>query len=409
MHVAYLIYDEVGLSLLPSQLLPLARQVKRSGGQFELVGFASWRDLIRPGWVESQRQRWRDPITGDTVRLHLLPKLGTTLDAWQWRFFFANEISPYTVIHARGPVAAHLALSARRTGEKSIPLIFDARGATPQEWELSEGYGKRRYGTWVKRLVDMERNALSRANAAIFVTQELLQLMREQYGAIPVRSSIVPCCFDFEAQGTASTGTLPREFETRLEQFTAKRLVLLYSGSVAAWQRLDAVAKLYAGLKQRLPQAALLVLTPHTDQFTATAQAAKLSSNDYLAIDLPPQNMGTAYRFAHAGLLLRDANVVNRVAFPVKFAEYLANGLPVVLTRAIPTCASLIEREKLGIVLNDLEDGTLKQAAESVATLCQRDDFEALRRRCREVAGRTVAFSAYADRLMSLYQMEQSS
>jgi glycosyltransferase involved in cell wall biosynthesis len=50
------------------------------------------------------------------------------------------------------------------------------------------------------------------------------------------------------------------------------------------------------------------------------------------------------------GLLLRDPHPVNRVASPVKFAEYLAAGLPVLVSPGVGDAAAIVERERVGFV-----------------------------------------------------------
>lgn len=54
---------------------------------------------------------------------------------------------------------------------------------------------------------------------------------------------------------------------------------------------------------------------------------------------------------AHAGLLLRREDPVNQVASPTKFGEYLAAGLPVLLTEGIGDFSALVEDEGLGMIV----------------------------------------------------------
>jgi glycosyltransferase involved in cell wall biosynthesis len=55
------------------------------------------------------------------------------------------------------------------------------------------------------------------------------------------------------------------------------------------------------------------------------------------------------------GLLLREPSVTNQVAAPVKFAEYLACGLPVICSDCIGDYPNFIREHNAGIVINEGE------------------------------------------------------
>ena len=69
---------------------------------------------------------------------------------------------------------------------------------------------------------------------------------------------------------------------------------------------------------------------------------------------------------------------------PTKLAEYLACGLPVVATHQIGDTKSILEKDRTGVVIQDLSRRAYEQACESLAGLLQ--EREALSRRCRDSA-----------------------
>jgi glycosyltransferase involved in cell wall biosynthesis len=85
---------------------------------------------------------------------------------------------------------------------------------------------------------------------------------------------------------------------------------------------------------------------------------------DGVVASLPAPAAAAALRAFDAGFLLRRRHPVNAVACPVKFAEYLHAGLPVVGTDGIGDVSETIRREGLGIVLGEPED---PEAARRVA------------------------------------------
>lgn len=96
---------------------------------------------------------------------------------------------------------------------------------------------------------------------------------------------------------------------------------------------------------------------------------------------------------ADLGLLLRERNSVNRVASPVKFAEYLACGVPVLVSPGVGDCPDIVRRERVGYIL-DASVRLARMASEIVA------DLSTLRIRCREVIAR--CFNGY--RYLNLYK-----
>ncbi|HRN37811.1 MAG TPA: hypothetical protein PLL18_12975, partial [Flavobacteriales bacterium] len=52
-------------------------------------------------------------------------------------------------------------------------------------------------------------------------------------------------------------------------------------------------------------------------------------------------------------LLIREDAITNRVASPTKFAEYLACGLPVVISPYIGDFSGEVDRERLGTVYSE--------------------------------------------------------
>jgi glycosyltransferase involved in cell wall biosynthesis len=67
------------------------------------------------------------------------------------------------------------------------------------------------------------------------------------------------------------------------------------------------------------------------------------------------------------GLLPRRPSLVNQVASPVKFAEYLAAGLPVLTNQGVGDYSELVHREGIGVALSATCTGLDATAGELVA------------------------------------------
>jgi glycosyltransferase involved in cell wall biosynthesis len=83
--------------------------------------------------------------------------------------------------------------------------------------------------------------------------------------------------------------------------------------------------------------------------------------------------------------LVREENLVNSVSSPTKFPEYLACGLPVVISPGVGDCTEIVERMGLGVVVStaDIEAGAEKVASFIESSRAAREE---LRQKCRKAA-----------------------
>lgn len=72
---------------------------------------------------------------------------------------------------------------------------------------------------------------------------------------------------------------------------------------------------------------------------------------------VPQAHVASILAAADAGFLLREANEVNRVAMPVKVGEYLAGGVPLIVSRMSEELDKLVRAYDAGIVVSWFELG----------------------------------------------------
>jgi len=62
---------------------------------------------------------------------------------------------------------------------------------------------------------------------------------------------------------------------------------------------------------------------------------------------------------ADIAIIWRDKTIVNKVACPVKFTEYLCSGLPVIANDSVDSISELIKNRKVGILINNMSEITV--------------------------------------------------
>lgn len=254
------------------------------------------------------------------------------------------------VFHCRGERAAAWAVSLGQHLRTS-GIVLDVRGAWPEEMLFARGYENRdladeatrhSYDDAYARL----KAALASAGAVLTVSPGLVNWLRTN-GVASDDITYVPCCV---RRSTYSQGI--RE-SMRRELGVADKLVLAYAGTIAPYQHVEDGLLSFFRLAQRCdPGVHFLCLTSDVSQMRKHLYEAQID-NDRVIVRCVPQGDVAAYlAAADAGLILRAPSRLNTFSQPTKLAEYLAAGLPVVVSRGTGTVAELIERERAGIAID---------------------------------------------------------
>jgi glycosyltransferase involved in cell wall biosynthesis len=156
----------------------------------------------------------------------------------------------------------------------------------------------------------------------------------------------------------------------------------------------DELSKLMNALAERDPNGRFMVLTG--DLETADRHFGSLRDRGLCRISKVPFDQVPAHlAAADAALLLRRRHPVNRVACPVKFAEYWCSGLPVVVTPEIGDISQLVEETGFGVVV-DLNHAAGANASRILEANLGSLDRQKIRQRGIDNFGRKAYLSTYS-------------
>jgi glycosyltransferase involved in cell wall biosynthesis len=277
------------------------------------------------------------------------------------------------VVHARGQ-ATELALRLKRW-YAGFRVVADIRGDAIAEYLYqAEQGGRSSESDDVRRAVAglqaAERRFVREADSVQCVSDALRRRLEESAGVAPGKVRVVPCLAD-ERRFLFDQGERDRR---RQELGVGDRPVLVYSGSLLAWQNGAAMLKLFRALKGELPALHLLLLTPDRQAAAELLRREGLREGERITLrSARHDEVGSYLCAADVGLLLRDPHPLNRVASPTKFAEYALCGLPALASSGIGDLDELIRAHGLGAVLESPYDqaeaqrGLLKLVAAATA------------------------------------------
>ena len=303
------------------------------------------------------------------------------------------------VIHARGSEATIQALSFREKTRLSVSVVFDCRGDGPAEAVASAGGDPKSVESCSDALRRLHAEAMDReakactADAIICVSNVLASRLIERHGVPRSKIVVVPCCVDSErfVNGT-------RE-ESRRKFGVTDRFVVVYLGSLEWYQQPHECLRIFKLIKSVRKDAHFLALTTHPERMKAVINSVGLEEGDYTSMSLPAAEVPLALKAGDVGLLLRARHPVNEVASPVKFAEYLAAGLPVILTPGIGDYSEMLVQRNLGIRLHsELNERESISCLASVLSVSA-ELAVARRRACTEFAMSELTWQSALNRL----------
>jgi glycosyltransferase involved in cell wall biosynthesis len=259
------------------------------------------------------------------------------------------------IVHVRSYVPALIALAARRvTGGK---LLFDMRGFWADE--RVEG-GLWRPGGMLYRIAKRcERKFLAETDAIVTLTQASVPQIRAWTEGRDVPIEVIPTCVD------------PERFANRPERPGGPHAVWI--GSIGTWYRFDLAA--------RVAHALAMPLTVVTRQ----SELAHRLLNGYPASvrSVAPEDMPGELFAGDVGLCLIASSFSKTASAPTRFAEYLAAGIPVIVTPGVGDLEGIVEDQGIGVVLQGEDDGSMALAGQQIRALAADD---AVRERCRRIA-----------------------
>jgi glycosyltransferase involved in cell wall biosynthesis len=296
------------------------------------------------------------------------------------------------VVHAHGARATRTAL--RAAGGLSISVVADVHGDRAAETRLERGVAD----DLATAPDPDEVGPITDANGVVYASEALSKRFPVAAGRPFV---VVPCLVADDRIPSDERAEAERVERRRSWGLAGDEWVAAYAGSIAPWQEIPRLASIVRHLVERVPQFRLLMVTPSKGEADAAFRRAGIPRGRVLVVSPSASDVVGQLVGADAAILLRRPAVANAVAFPTKFAEYVAAGLEVVVSDAAAEVARIVsESPGLGHVLGWEKDDATWAArlagASRPASLSERSGR-------RAVARSRLALSRGVEAYQSLY------
>jgi glycosyltransferase involved in cell wall biosynthesis len=254
------------------------------------------------------------------------------------------------IFHCRGENAVEWAAALTRYFPQT-GIVADIRGAWPEEALHALGYDGpdnapatevRRYHVHLSRL----QAALACAGSVVTVSAGMVEWLK-QLGVRRDRLSYVPCGVSAVRYGES----VRKDVRARLG-FDGK-VVYAYAGILASYHSISAgLVRFFREVAQRHDEAHLLALTSDPSRLSGLLCEAGVPPQRTTVLHAAHSEVSRLLVGADCGLILMRPCRLAPTWQPIKFAEYLASGLPVVVSQGVGRVDAIVERSGAGVVVD---------------------------------------------------------
>lgn len=261
-----------------------------------------------------------------------------TVKLWKWNsitlLFITLYFKPKTIV-GRSVYATNIAFKVQCICKK-IKVVYDGRGAIAAEVaEYNVGNGSIN----TQSIARLEEYAVLNANYRLAVSNALVNYWKTTYNYRATNHVVIPCTINNLFLATDDT------------QPTNSAIRVVYAGSLAGWQSVDLASKLVINILHNNPTANIIFLC---DEHEVIKQLQLQFGIRVTQQKVPHNQVPQLLQQADYGLLFREQSITNKVASPVKFGEYLACGLQVLISNNIGDCSAQVMANNLGSVVSSI-------------------------------------------------------
>ena len=263
-----------------------------------------------------------------------------------WFSFFYMRVSEllkivntYNIktIHARSLFPGIIALILQLFS--NLKIIYDNRGVYIEE-EILKGHWKRNSAR-ILFFSLAESSLIKRADNIIVVSNKFKSYILQKYGISERKVTVIPNRTDLHLIGKSDLVRLNDPVN------------LIYSGSGAIWQEIDELKIVFNVAKKIFGNVVINILSYDIELMKSVLANEPDLESSVNFMTAKSSEVFSCLIKNNLGLLIRENNIINNVAAPLKFAEYLSAGLPVLVSEGVGDTADLIDEFKVGVVIKN--------------------------------------------------------
>lgn len=331
--IFYLTYNDLPSGIYSSQVIDVVNFLnKKFDTKVKLIALISIRGFLK------NRKKIKTEIP-ESIILPMFPGV----HRWKKNMFLLNLLcfikKPEKII-GRSVIATQLALKLKGKG-KTQKVFYDGRGAITAEWKE---YNVVINPQLKNEIFELEKNAIHLSDYRIAVSEQLVLHWKNEFDYCSNSHVIIPCTLNKVYEKLVVTEEVILNARKTLG-IKNNEIVFVYSGSIAGWQSFEL---LYQFLKPILNTQNHIKVLFLSDKDANIEKLQNEFKDKIICRKVMPNEVPNLLVAADYGLLIREQTITNKVASPVKFAEYLACGLKVIISEELGDYSGFIKKNKCG-------------------------------------------------------------
>ncbi len=374
MRVLYISYDGMTDPLGQSQVIPYLAELSKAGIEFHVLSaekqkaFQSGKNTIA-SLLEKHNIHWhpvtytkKPPVISTMQDIRELKRMAGTLHK---RYHF-------NLCHCRSYIAAFAGVLLKK--KHGVPFLFDMRGFYPDErvdgglWNRNNPLYNMVYAYFKKQ----ENTFFREADHIISLTETGKEILcKRQNNDLTSKSiTVIPCCTDITHFNPDKLDAGQIDAFRKETGIAENDYVLSYLGSLGTWYMTDEMLDFYGVLLERKPDAKFLIITKDDPApLVKLAKEKNLPVHQLLFRPAERTELPALISLSTASVFFIKPVFSKKASSPTKLAEILAMGIPVICNAGVGDIDRIVEKHNTGLVLNELNDETSREAVERMDDL----------------------------------------
>lgn len=389
MNALFIAYHPVSYPIMESQGFSYMRGLSKNNVLYTLLSFETKETLGNSKKYISESNmilKWR------YLNYHSKPRfLATFYDTicGILKVILTIKKDKIEIIHARGFIAALIAFLPSKV--LGVKLFFDTRGLLADKYV---GGGLLVKDSFTYKLMKWGEDILVKKSDYFTVeTYQHAKIIRSSQNSVSGKMEVIPCCVDMN------------KFNYSLfynKSNNGEKFILVYMGKVGTWYLFEKMLDFFNSMSTLIPHSRFSFLTE--SDAASIYSGAMEKGIDESKINITKAETSEVPRLlsiANAGIFF--INPYKRYnSSPIKFGEYLASGLPVIVNAGIGDCDDIILKERVGVIINEFSLKEYERAINELKGLLS--EGERLRERCRRVAEKYFSLEMGVERYWEIYR-----
>jgi glycosyltransferase involved in cell wall biosynthesis len=348
-----------GGAVFQTQILDWLKLYKSQDVEFSLIQAFTAKELLQPGHLKNQLIILRKYSTIFAGAIYLLPSRSI--------FYLVNALYIYCrilkylfkfneiIIFSRALIGREMALLTHLSPVK-ITFFFDARAATSEENKyiaIKENNYTAKKIKAIYDIRDLEFRTLKSAKKIFTVSNVLRRYIQHEFKLSDKKFVYYPCLSDSKKFYFSTSLRLEVRNELNIKD---QEKVFIYSGGIRnSWHLTAEMFSFFGRLLSYDENSVMLCLTKDTAEIDRITAAYPEMRSKLKTFYVPNEQVCNYLNAADFGILFREDTIMNNVASPTKFAEYMLCGLPVLISEGVGDYSEYTIEKNVGVLIKEDE------------------------------------------------------